>query len=90
MENTASPARLANLDEFTSTALVFDSEDRLHFTKPEQLPEAVLASGNMFIITGDGPRSSKTAENGKNDRKQDKLFISAGSAAVVPGAINSP
>jgi len=74
VENTTSPARLANLEAFTPTALIFDDASP-DFSKPIQLPEAVQVTGSMHIVT---------------DNKGSKLDIPASSVATAPGASDSP
>ncbi len=71
IENTISPVRLANQDDFISTAVIFDDKDERKFTKPEQLPEGVRISGNMIIRT---------------NNKGDNLNIAASSTATAPGS----
>lgn len=71
IENTISPVRLANQDDFVATALIFDDKDEKKCNKPEQLPEGVRVLGNMIIRT---------------DNKEGRFNISASSTATAQGS----
>jgi hypothetical protein len=71
IENTISPVRLANQDDFVTSALIFDDKDEKKFNKPEQLPEGVRVLGNMIIHT---------------DNKKGRFNIAASSTATAPGS----
>jgi len=74
VEDTDSPARLANFEAFIPTALIFKDKSR-DFSKPEQLPGAVQVTGSMHIVT---------------DKKENRLDIQSSSVATAPGALDSP